>query len=100
MPIPEVSKSFGYQQIVGLVAATSLTVPTTQVGGEKNYSPALALIRTESQPVRWRDDGTDPTTTVGMILNVGDILKYDGNLSKIRLIQTAATATLNVTYYS
>jgi hypothetical protein len=82
----------GYQQIVGLVASTALTLPA----GAK-----LAVVVTEAQAVRWRDDGTAPTAAIGMSLPVGVNLEYGGpNLAAIRFIQQAATATLNVSYYA
>lgn len=79
----------GYQQISGPSNA-ALTVPT---------GARIALIQAESQPIRWRDDGTNPTATVGMTLPVGSALEYDGSLSAIRFTQTAATGILNVSYY-
>jgi len=81
----------GYQQIVGLAASTALTVP----GGAK-----YALITCESQIARWRDDGVAPTAAIGMQLPPNSAIWYDGDLAAIRFIQTAATATLNVSYYS
>ena len=80
----------GYQQIVGLVAATGLTVP----GGA-----TLAVITCENQPVRYRDDGVNPTTTIGMPLGQDATLNYSGNLAAIKFIQTTATATLDISYY-
>ena len=100
MAIKDVSKSFGYQQIVGLAASTGLTVPTVQVNAQTGQRPVIALLQAETQAIRWRDDSTAPTATVGMILNVGDApYPYDGDLNAIRFIQVAATATLNVSYY-
>lgn len=81
----------GYQKIAGLAASTSLSVPA----GAK-----YALIKTETQTVRWRDDGVDPTTTDGMLIDVGDEFWYTGQLTEIEFIQTAATATLHVSYYA
>ena len=90
----------GYQQITSLSAAASLTIPATTKSGIVG-SPRLALLQAESQPIRWRDDGTAPTASVGMILNVGDQpYPYDGDLTKIQFIEAAASAKLNVSYYS
>jgi hypothetical protein len=50
--------------------------------------------------VRWRDDGTAPTASVGMPILANGMLSYDGDLTTIRFIQTAATATINITYYA
>jgi hypothetical protein len=81
----------GYQQITALNTATLLTVPT---------GSTLAVIEAEAQQVRWRDDGTNPTASVGHVLNPGDVLVYRGNLSGIRFIEVAASAKLSVSYYN
>lgn len=81
----------GYQQL-GAVAATGLTVPP---------GTSFAIITVEGQPVRWRDDGVNPTATVGYPLAVGQELRYTAaQLSVIKFIQQSATATINVSYYS
>lgn len=81
----------GYQQITSLSASTALTVPT---------GATLAIVIPESQAVRWRDDGTAPTGSVGMPLAIATMLSYDGDLSRIRFIEQAASAKINVSYYA
>lgn len=83
-------KPLGYQQLTSLSAATALTVPA---------GARFALLKTETQPVRWRDDGTNPTAAIGMLLDVGDEFWYTGALKKLKVIETTASATLNVAYY-
>ena len=86
----------GYQQITSLAAAASLTVPTAGPGP----APArMAMIQAEAQIVRWRDDGVNPTASVGMTIAAGDTLIYTGDLAAIRFIEAAASAKLNVTYF-
>jgi len=80
----------GYQQITALSSAAALTVPD---------EARIALIQAESKSVRWRDDGTNPTASVGMVLDAGAAMLYDGSLSAIRFIETAASAKLNISYY-
>ncbi len=87
-------KPLGYQQITSLSAATALTVPT----GSPNAR--IALIQAEAQSVRWRDDGTDPSATVGTIITANSILLYDGDLSAIKFFEAAGGGILNVSYYS
>jgi hypothetical protein len=58
-----------------------------------------ALIQAESQDLRWRDDGTAPTATVGMTLKVNTVLEYDGDLEKIQFIQAAAGGIVNASVY-
>jgi len=92
MSLKNTSSCLGYQQITSLSSATGLTVPATAT---------YAIIQAEAQSVRWRDDGTNPTASVGMVLNVSpDVLIYDGNLNGIKFIETSASAKLNVSYYS
>jgi hypothetical protein len=100
MGLKTTTAALGYQQIVGLAASTALTVPTRNPATGERIQPTLAVIVCEGQTVRWRDDKTDPTASVGMPVLANGMLSYDGNLQDIRFIQTAATATLNITYYA
>jgi len=98
MNIKAVTTCLGYQQITDLSASIGLTIPTLAPDGS-NQKPTFALIICETQGVRWRDDGTAPTASVGMPLAAGVPLQYDGDLNKIRFIQQTASAKLNVSYY-
>ena len=91
MGLKSTTVCLGYQQITSLSASTALTVPS---------GATLALIVPETQNVRWRDDGTAPTSSIGMPIFVGASLSYDGDLKNIRFIQQDASATLNVSYYA
>jgi hypothetical protein len=94
----DITSCMGYQQIVGAAAATALTIPTRDNNGTSAL-PTMAMIIVEGQSVRYRDDGTNPTASVGMPISIGSVFFYDGDLKAIRFIQTAATATINVSYY-
>lgn len=89
----ETLTALGYQQISAatLAAATALTVP----GGTHT-----AFIQCETLDVRWRDDGTNPTASIGMILQAGQTLVYSVTAFPIKFIRTGGTSILNVTYYS
>ncbi len=82
--------ALGYQQITSLSAATALTVPT---------GATTAVIVAEAQAVRYRDDGTDPSASVGMPMAVAFVLTYTGPLSKIKFIEQTSGAKLNISYY-
>lgn len=94
-----ITTRLGYQQITSLSAATALTVPVRDVNG-LSCKPSLAMITPETQAVRWRDDGVDPTASVGMPLAAGVTLQYDGDISNIKFIEQTAGAKLNITYYA
>lgn len=99
LTLKAVTSCIGYQQITSLSAAAGLTVPAVDKLGNQQ-EPTFALIIAEGKDVRWRDDGTDPTASVGMPLAVGVPLQYDGDLNRIRFIETAASAKINISYYA
>lgn len=82
----------GYVQLTSLGSATALSsIPV---------DTRMALIQPEAQAVRWRDDGTNPSATVGMPLAVGTTLVYTGNLTAIKFIEQTSGAKLNIVYYT
>lgn len=91
MGLKTTTNCLGYQQITSLSASAALTVPA---------GATMALIVAETQAVRWRDDGTAPTASVGMPLGTGVSLSYDGDLKAIRFIEQTASAKLNISYYA
>jgi hypothetical protein len=83
--------SAGYVQIADLSAAIGL--PAIPPG------TMWAVVQAEGQAIRWRDDGTNPTATVGMLLAVGVAMTFETNLNNLKMIQAAGGAKANVTYY-
>lgn len=81
----------GYQQITATTTSFTLTPPA---------GSRIAVIQAEAQSIRYRDDGIAPTATVGMLLNVGEAIEYDGNLAAWHGIAATAGAILNVSYYA
>jgi hypothetical protein len=92
MDVPISRVSLGYQQLTSMASATKLTVPA---GAD------FAYIVAEAQSVRWRDDGTAPTATVGQLLPAGVPLQLSGAsvLAAAQFIQATSGAILNVSYY-
>lgn len=88
----------GYQQITPNTA-TGLTVPANAPDGSKQQA-TFAVITPEGQNVRWRDDGTSPTASVGMPIYVGTSFLYDGDLTNIKFINMVAGGKVNVSYYA
>ena len=68
-----------------------------------------ALITVETDQVRWRDDGTDPTSSEGHLLNAGDVLTFDSwsvpklnwrqVLNAIKVIRVTNDAKLKISWY-
>jgi hypothetical protein len=80
-----------------------IQIPAVVINAGFTLSPppeaTYALIQPEAQAVRWRDDGTAATATVGYPLAVGAELRYTGNLTKFNVISQTAGAILNVVFY-
>ena len=61
--------SNNFQTITGLNTAKSLTVASGATG---------AVITVEEAPVRWRGDGTAPTSAIGHLMAVDTWIVYHG----------------------
>lgn len=83
-------KPMGYQQITGLSAAKSLTVPDGAL---------MAIIQIEAKDVRYRDDGVAPSASVGLPMATAEKMLYTGNLAALKFIEQTAGAIINVLYY-
>lgn len=92
----------GYAQYTSMAAAIALTsAPASGVAlAAASFTPKRCVITVEGAGIRWRDDGTDPTTTVGMPVSAGASFEYTGPMGAIKLIQQSASATINVVYYA
>ena len=86
-------KPKGYQQLTVSTTAVGLTVP---VGATR------AVVKVIAQPVRYRDDGTAPTSAAGYPLVANETFEVDGisTLGAAKFIRSAASdATLEILYY-
>lgn len=87
---PGPSTPWGYFQMTGISSASGLP----SIPAQATYVILIA----ETEGIRWRDDGTDPTATVGMLLPVNTIFIYAGDLSAFKVIAATTGAILNGSY--
>jgi len=84
----------GYQQLAAATiasAAAGLTVPAGATD---------VLLSADAAAVRFRDDGTAPTSTTGIALPNGQApFHYSGTLSALQFIAGGAGALLNALFY-
>ena len=83
----------GYQQLSSttLESAASLTVPAGATD---------VLLSADTEPVRFRDDGTAPTSTTGIAIPNGLApFLYSGTLSTLQFIAGSSGAILNALFY-
>ena len=86
----------GYSQSKTISTVTTLA---TVAGGSLPAGATMALIQALTQNIRWRDDGTNPSATLGMQLAAGDQFFYTGDLTAFKVIEETATAEINVSFY-
>ena len=96
--------TYGYQEaLVPVSPRQALTVDST-AGGVTLTIPSRAVganCRLETAQIRFTLDGTAPTTTVGTLLEIGEILDLHGQdeLNGFKAIRTGGTSgTLQVEY--
>lgn len=88
-------RSLGFKR-VATITSTVVALPDIP------SNAAYAYIQADGGDLRWRDDGTDPTSTVGHYLAANDDLWYVVDRLPIRFIRDtdeAETTNLHVTYY-
>src|SRR5437763_297182 len=76
-------KPLGYCRLTSLESVAKLSACAGGIPANAN----IAWIGVESQGIRYRDDGTAPTASVGFPIVAGGTLFYVGTLSAIELIQ-------------
>jgi hypothetical protein len=92
---PYRGEALGYLQITSLSSAVTLTGANAPPSGA-----TYAVIQAETADVRWRDDGTAPTSSVGMPLYAGaGNAIFLGSIYTAQFIQINAGAKLNICWY-
>ena len=84
--------AFGHQKLAVDATVRSLTVPN-----DVNFSQ----IKVETAAIRYRIDGTDPATAVGVLVSAGDAFTVYGadTLAQIKMVEATSTdAVINVSY--
>jgi len=98
MPIISTLITFAFESVTVTDSATRLTIANVRGGGK----PAeRVFITVEGASIRYRDDGSDPTSSVGHLVFIGDTITLGtrDKIEKFRGIRTGGTsATIRVDY--
>lgn len=78
----------------------TITVAATAIGftsgniSRGNFEAREALCINQSGQIRYWTDGTDPTSTTGIVLEIGQALYLDkrGDITKFKAIRTGSTS--------
>lgn len=90
--------TIGFEQVAVGGTAVGFTVATFTAG---SAIPVLAVVVVESNAIRSRSDGLNPTATVGTPFAVASSFTVCGEraIRTVRFIQQSAAATISVEYY-
>jgi hypothetical protein len=110
LAMPAVAQTRAPPQVVGAIpgplvvlgycqlsVTTSVSISTCS-GGVPSGA-AIAYVTTEGNAIRYRDDGTAPTTSVGVPVAVGAQLIYSGNVAALQIVAQAGTAVVDIGFY-
>ncbi len=95
-----VLKAYDYEQIT--VSSTAVGLTTSKIEPANGPRAAKVLIYVSGAQIRFRVDGTDPTSTSGMVIDAGSYFEVIGyhDISNFKAIRTGSTdATLDVIYF-
>jgi len=88
--------ALGYGQLTSLAAAVAVSTVT---GGIPKGTETV-LLQAETQDVRYRDDGTVPTASVGRILAAKTLYEFTvAQIARMNVIEAAASGKLNISFY-
>jgi len=84
-------------EVISLTDSTAIALSTTAQG-----AASVLDISVETQPVRYRADGTDPTLSTGVILEKDVNHRWHGfnGTSVLKFQRTTGTATVSVQSWS
>jgi hypothetical protein len=89
----------GYEQVAAVTASSASLDATKYTHATSGRTANYILVTCEgSAAIRWRADGTGPTTTVGTPLTAGQSLALPLNPKNFKLIATTA-GTVSVAYF-
>lgn len=89
--------ALGYCQLTGITNTAAVALSSC-AGGIPATANRVQIVA-EGQAIRYRDDGTAPTATVGMPLAVNLLpFEYAGPISKLQFIGQTTGATVNVLF--
>ena len=98
--LQDLLRTVAYASITVADSATRLTLGNVR-GNSGQFAAEKVILTVETASIRWRDDGTDPTSTEGHLATVGTVLTLPNRnrIDAFRAIRTSATsATLRVSY--
>lgn len=93
--------AYAYEQLATTSGVQTLTTTyTSGVGYSGSAQQPDVFLTLETNSIRWRIDGGNPSSTVGHLMAAGDKIVIAGidNIRNFRFTYVTAAGTLNATY--
>lgn len=92
----------GYCQITSLSSAVAMATASCSTGSVPAQA-VIAEICVSAAAIRYRDDGTAPTTSLGIPVGAGTCFPYAvsaGGFGQLQIIQQTSGAIVDVSFYN
>lgn len=86
----------GYCQLTSVASSTLVS----SCSGGIPARTVWAVICIETAGIRWRDDGTAPTASVGMPIAATQCFNYSSTFATLRVIAQSGSPVVNISFYS
>lgn len=94
------ARAYGTESIT--VSSTAIGFTAATINPQRRIKPDKAVFTVETAAIRFTVDGSTPTSTVGFLAQIGDIVTINGehDIKKFRAIRTDSTdATIQPIYF-
>tara|TARA_R100000808_G_C2153695_1_gene164187 strand:+ start:543 stop:854 length:312 start_codon:yes stop_codon:yes gene_type:complete len=89
-----------HEFITALSSSTATGLTRPQNSDNEDIPIILTHLQPETQDIRVRIDGTDPTSSVGILVEKKETKPFDCSPDKIKIIATSGSdGAVNVTYH-
>jgi hypothetical protein len=97
----DIIKSYDAEQITVSSAAIGFTAAKIKHESNGSIHPREAMFSVETDQIRFRLDGTDPTAAIGHLASAGETIKVTGeaDIRAFRAIRVSTDATIFATYF-
>lgn len=95
LSVETTSTSKGYQQLSSTAASATIA---SLCSGAALPTGATKVLITPTATVRFRDDATNPSATVGFPVGYGQTFRYDGD--QLSALKVYGAATLDCWFYA
>lgn len=102
-PFATTGQCVHFVQDADIATAVTLESYLSSVDFVTKPRPDIAIISVEGdadQGIRYRTDGTDPTSSVGHLVEEGTTVQLGTPLALTKIIETDTSVTINISFYA